>query len=85
MSQFDWQELHDANGNAYYEALSPYEDILWRLRQRLVGGKIVWYEDHDYELMSFDDGAEEWPTLNEAKAAIVEAHNGILKSGEYTT
>jgi hypothetical protein len=81
--QIRWHETTDNNDNTVWEGQSPYvpdEDgaaFEWRLRQRVVADKIEWYESHDAELMG-DHAPESWPTIEEAKAAIQKAHEGII-------
>lgn len=80
MSEPQWTELFDDMDNSYFEARSPYHDegspIMWRLRQRLAGNEIEWYEAHDAELMDVLEGT--WKTIEEAKQAIAEAHQNII-------
>ena len=77
-----WREEFDDDDNSIWEAPSPYHDdgdpICWRLRQRLFGNKIEWYEDHDAELMDCDS-PETWASIEEAKAAIIIEHSSIIR------
>lgn len=73
-----WDQDSDDNGNDVWIASSPYEEgFMWRLKQRLVDNKIEWYEAHDAELIG-SDGPLSWSTLEEAQAAIDEAHANII-------
>lgn len=85
MKQLDslqWEALEDDDGNLYFEADSPYADdgvrFLWRLRPRMRRNKIVWVADHASELGGDCDGIE-WDSLAEAQAAVLDAHNHIIK------
>lgn len=52
-------------------------DIFWRLRQRLRDNRVVWYADHDGELV--DASAEdEWSNLTDATNYIQEQHKAIV-------
>lgn len=75
-----WESLTDDDDNTYYEAESPYHDdgspIHWRLRPRLIGDAIEWYEDHDDELMP-DTGPDCWGDLTDAMRDIQEMDDNI--------
>lgn len=85
MSAINWQETWDERDNSIWEGLSPYStdgdpsagpNLHWRLKQLLCDNKVIWVAAHDSEL----GGDENWPTLEEAKAACQKAHDHILVS-----
>ena len=72
-----WHENHDDAGNSYWEAAAPYSsdgesvDIHWRIRQKIESNIIIWYADHDAELLPPSSGDEtEWEFLSNAQRAI---------------
>lgn len=78
-----WHEEIDDMDNSTWEAASPYHDddspFYWRLRPRISGNQIEWYECHDLELMD-EDSPRGWPTLEEAKAGIAARHAEIIEA-----
>ena len=81
-----WHAESDDNDNTFFEAASPYSsdgesvDIHWRIRQKLEQDKIVWYADHDGELV--DSAAEdEWAMLTHAIKYITKQHADIVSEG----
>lgn len=82
-TQVQWDEGYDDNDNSYWVAPSPFHDdgvhFAWRLRQRLVGNKIEWYAAHDSELGGDCNGIT-WRSIEEAKAAVQEAHDDIIRT-----
>lgn len=80
-----WHQKFDDHGNEWWEAHSPYycdrAPLFWRLKQRLCDNRIEWYADHDAELGG--DG-ETWTSLEEAKAAVEQAHRNVLNEIEST-
>lgn len=82
-NQIQWFEDFDDNGNTTWEGSSPFHDdgvhFMWCIRQRLVGNKIEWYAAHDSELGGECNGVT-WPTIEEAKAAVQDAHDDIIRT-----
>lgn len=78
-----WYEDLDDYDNSIWRGSSPFcvdgDPFMWRLKQLLCGNKIVWYADHDAELV---DGAADqtWATIEEAKASCQHKHNEIIES-----
>lgn len=77
-----WYKKYDDDDNEMWTADSPYsndeDSIMWRLKQRLQGGKVVWYADHDSELGDDWEGIT-WLTLEAAKKAVLASHMAILR------
>jgi len=82
-----WTRDSDANGNPYWEALSPFSsdgesaDLYWRIRRNLVESpsrvaKHLYFADSDAECPHVSVTG----TLPQVKAAIQEKHNTILES-----
>ena|SRR3990167_3264126 len=77
----DWQETFDDDDNSIWEADSPWTDdgasagFMFRLKQRLVGNRIEWYDASDAECTL---GGETFLTLEEAKAACEAAAETII-------
>lgn len=75
----NWTEEFDDDDNSVWVGASPYVDddrsINWRLRQKLMGNRIEWHADHDAEL----EAPDWWLTLDDAKSAVQEMHDTILR------
>ena len=75
-----WIKEYDDDSNTEWMAASPYgEDdgfpYYWRLSQRLENDKIIWYENHDLDIL--DDAPCDFDTLEEAKQYIEDRHTEI--------
>lgn len=81
MSEPQWEEFYDENDNTLWEAPSPFncgDDVFcWRIRQRLADDVVELYTDHDPEC---GDAEYIFGTIEEAKAAVAEAHANLLNS-----
>ena len=80
-----WSQHHDDNDNSYYEMLSPYSsdgesaDIHWRLRQKISDDKLIWYADHDAEVLDSNQDTE-WTSLAAAMKSVEIEHQDIVES-----
>ena len=77
MNKYNWIEDTDSDDNTIWLLKSPYEEgFKFRLKQRLRGDCIEWFEAHDAELM--DGYASSWLSIGDAKMAIEQAYRNIL-------
>jgi hypothetical protein len=80
----NWADCTDDHSNTEWIAPSPYGDdgsaFYWRLSQKLENDQILWYENHDEDIM--DDNPCDFTTLEEAKLFIEEQHNAIISAEE---
>lgn len=78
MPGYAWTENTDEHNNTVWELLAPYEDVeaYFRIRQRLSGNKIEYYDDSTPEY--FDNGGEWWLDIEHAKASLEECYDRIL-------
>lgn len=82
-----WDEVWDEESeydNHKWESASPYHDdgspLMFRIRQRLREDKHEFFEASDAEVMMDEEDPRFWPTLEEAKAALQQDADDIVKS-----
>lgn len=82
-----WDEVWDEEAeydNHQWESASPYHDdgrpFMFRIRQRLREDKHEFFEASDAEAMMDEEDPRFWPTLEEAKAALQQDADDIVRS-----
>lgn len=78
MPGYMWTEAFDEHENSVWELLAPYEDVqaYFRIRQRLRGNRVEYYDDSNTECTGDDE--EWWYSLEHAKVSLEGAYDNIL-------
>lgn len=79
-----WTKDYDDYSNAEYFAQAPFanefgDPYYWKLSQKLENDKIIWYENHDLDIL--DDSPCDFDTLEEAKE-YVETLDAAIKENK---
>ena len=78
----DWRKGYDDNSNTEWSAQSFYgnefgDPYYWKISQRLENDKIVWFENHDADIL---DISCDFESLEEAKQFVESLDQGIKEN-----
>lgn len=79
----NWTKDYDDNSNTEYFAPAPFanefgDPYYWKISQRLENDKIVWYENHDADIL--DEAPCDFETLEEAQQYVQNLDDEIKES-----